>query len=1392
MKKLRILLLLVFILGTFNMNMFSDDKELFLGVNAGSDIIKPNVMFLLDSSGSMQEIIYYPKLGPDGLAGTTDDGYDQGVNYPGGTMYNYRSVNNLTSRLYMAYLQIDSNHIINKTDGNADSDCENLFNSDWIKVEYDHRDRYVVGQWVFDINGQARGKIAEKWTDDNSWLRLTDIGPAGNTFQTGSDNIQMYLEEDIREVSGDSIRIDTFGATLYLPDWWLVDKGTGAKAQIDTIDTATGWITLKNRVGDFAVGGRVVGTEVAAGLELKVLGFYGTNTGQSNVWLGNNYMEWLFYNATDAQRAVVTNFTTYGTFDLSVLPADAPLNQVSSCGSVNGTKRVWTRTQVLREVACQVAENSYEKVKMGMFRFNSANGGRWVADIADLEHPSDPADLTLLQAYKNTAYTIPASGNTPLAEALGDIWRYYKPGSDAYELNGWVDKDYKIVTDGTFDVDTSPVEHWCQKNYVVLITDGNPTGDTFDDSRWSTNGSIFTDPSSSYQRTAAYTSWSTWSPADGWGDLDSTGHYYLDDVAYFLRNQDMFPDVLFPDWPGDQNIYTFTIGFALELPLLEETALNGDGAYYTATNFDDLINAFDNIINTIILRNFAFSSITAPKKTAATTTENLNISYVGYFLPSTSKSVWEGHLLAKELEEKWGYDKDLIPNGITFDELYDTKAACDADALVAGKICTRVLNLSETQKWDAYVKMLNRSTARNLFYYDGDGLLATDIKAFTALSDETDATRLSLFKEATSAADATIIETKLYLKEFGDIYHSDVSFLGKPISGKKYIRNINPTECVTDPSKCYQAFYDAKQTRDPVLYVGTNNGILHMVDAHPLNGGEEIWGFIPDEVLPAVKRIANSTEHEYTVDGRINIEDIFYQNGSTKEWRSVLCFGLRRGGNAYYMMDVSDVGTKPKLLWKFKDDVTATITDVKKTYSGQSFSKPLIVKMRMKQIADPDKIEDKWVAIFTGGFAFNDEDITDSRGKAIFIVDASTGELIWKIGYNNADGAEDVATYQYLETAIESDRKTHLTKSELFNYSIPSSLSVVDKDNNGFVDSIYFGNKAGHLFKIDTMNLDRDNWRVYNLYTHSVVDETTFGTVSAIITAVDNTIPKTPVITVDAPLSVMYIDYNLIAIRDSDKAYSAGKIDEITGNKVKVLLTSDSTFVTGQVVSIKTWDPIYLEPTLAFDSCYNLWIAFGTGDRDRPRTNPTRGKMVAFMEKWVYNLTLSNLVDLASGLTLPPLIEDGSTWSVTETDVAVSATKLGFYYKFPNIREKLFDPKPIILPDKNFQPHIIFNTYQPPVIASGVIADPCDAPDEGNMQYYDIGIGSCPDFMVTLKKTGGRIAGGGIYNPKEPGPPEYVIYKGGGSVGGTEGTSAPPPKTLPYTGRYIFWKEKKR
>ena len=417
-------------------------------------------------------------------------------------------------------------------------------------------------------------------------------------------------------------------------------------------------------------------------------------------------------------------------------------------------------------------------------------------------------------------------------------------------------------------------------------------------------------------------------------------------------------------------------------------------------------------------------------------------------------------------------------------------------------------------------------------------------------------------------------------------------------------------------------------------------------------------------------------------------------------------------------------------------------------YSGKSWSKPIIGKIRY---SDGSTTYDRWVVVVSGGMAFNNENVNDKKGKAVFVLDAATSDVIWMVGFDNASGAVDGAGTPELEiTAATYTNPSgvagvkHLTKDGAFNFCIPSAVSAVDKDNNGYIDSIYFGNVAGHVFKVDTSNILTSNWKTYSIFRKDLTTNLATGTITGITI---NTGLPADTYTVSTSSGAFQLGQNVMGLTSKAMGFITEVGRQGSNDLLTIQETSDEIFQTENIV-VRPYDPIFISPAIHKDTCQHYWVSFGTGDRLRSRTNPTPGKFVSLMDTVATPsmLTTSNLVHIDLQL------DDG--WFPGSTDIKVD-NKWGWYFNFPNAAEgeKLFDPDPIILPDANLNPHIFFNTYQ--YIATASTTEECNAPTSGAMRFYEITVDYCKGGNVTGYREEGGISGGGMMEGSE-----FIIDRG--------------------------------
>ena len=182
-----------------------------------------------------------------------------------------------------------------------------------------------------------------------------------------------------------------------------------------------------------------------------------------------------------------------------------------------------------------------------------------------------------------------------------------------------------------------------------------------------------------------------------------------------------------------------------------------------------------------------------------------------------------------------------------------------------------------------------------------------------------------------------------------------------------------------------------------------------------LNLGAELWSFIPQELLPHLQWLArNDYTHVYYVDlkptiaeVRIFPDDADHPGG----WGTILIGGFRMGGScgsciaggappmtvtiggvqrtfysAYFVLDITNPEVNPKLLWTFSSPGL-----------GLTTSYPAVVRMNPETDASIDPTNEKWSVIFGSGPNGYNADLPNPPAPAspqtakIYVVDLKQG-----------------------------------------------------------------------------------------------------------------------------------------------------------------------------------------------------------------------------------------------------------------------------------------------------------------------------------------------------------------------------------------------------------------
>lgn len=182
----------------------------------------------------------------------------------------------------------------------------------------------------------------------------------------------------------------------------------------------------------------------------------------------------------------------------------------------------------------------------------------------------------------------------------------------------------------------------------------------------------------------------------------------------------------------------------------------------------------------------------------------------------------------------------------------------------------------------------------------------------------------------------------------GDIVYSTPVVVGPPKLGNVSKRDPN--------IHTYQVFLDDQAKRSKVIYVGSNDGMLHAFlmgtttdgttwaqqPSDDPNIGTELWAYIPSNILTELKALKLSSygtrtgtspcTHRTMVDLAPRHWEVYIKSdycGSKADsqgrcWRSVIIGGERGGGDVYFAIDVtnpvivpSDPNSGPKVLWEY-------------------------------------------------------------------------------------------------------------------------------------------------------------------------------------------------------------------------------------------------------------------------------------------------------------------------------------------------------------------------------------------------------------------------------------------------------------------------------------------
>jgi len=637
------------------------------------------------------------------------------------------------------------------------------------------------------------------------------------------------------------------------------------------------------------------------------------------------------------------------------------------------------------QTTANIILDSIDGVNVGIMRFNNQEGGSVIQEITDLD--------TNRTSIMNAVNSIVADGWTPVSETAYESALYWHGmqanyGTTALTTAGALASSNPMVYQ-------QPVLDPCAKNYNVILTDGAPTNDV------GTPALVGNLPD--------------WFGTMGYAGCLGTGDgACLDDIAGYLYRHDMDPDTA-----GLQYVTTHTIGFSLDLPILQSTATEGGGDYFQADDIESLSLTLMKIFTAINEESLSFAA-PAVAVNSFNRTQNFNDLYLTAFQAS-ERTHWPGNLKKYRI-----FDGEIVDSN----------------------------NVAAVDPATGFFK----TTAQSFWTIGPDG---NDVTLGGAAHNLPNPGVRNVYTNISADNDLTAATNSLSVGNVSTFTFEDLGLTGSDSEPSKemiinWARGVdvrdeddNPTTTVRnvmgDPLHSQPAavvYGGTPENPEVVVFTATNDGYVHAIDGAT---GQELWAFIPKEHLSNLTKLffnPTSSFKNYGVDGDIipvtkDVDRDGVIDAADGDFVYIL-FGMRRGGDSYYALDVTN-RNRPVIKWR-----------ISSPEMGQTWSAPTVARIDMN---DNQLNADKAVAIIGGGYDIVHDlsghpDNPDSEGAGIYFLDLETGAVLWRAG---PDGAAD------------------LTLSGMTR-SIPTQIRVVDFNGDSYADRMYASDMGGQIWRFDIFN----------------------------------------------------------------------------------------------------------------------------------------------------------------------------------------------------------------------------------------------------------------------------------------------------------------------------------
>lgn len=705
--------------------------------------------------------------------------------------------------------------------------------------------------------------------------------------------------------------------------------------------------------------------------------------------------------------------------------------------------------------------------------------------------PASPFDnfLTRNASLINHIKSLPSTGGSKLSRAaLIRIGKYYSGALDMNSSNIMRTSQENFSSMGSY---ASPILSKCQSNYVIFLTDGQWVSET--------------NPSISHKNlNANLTS----------GDIDKDKKdLYLSDIARYYHVNNLLPtiqgsnrgntygeDAYDASWNQNMRFYAVSIEAAPTLKASQngwpqEDPFTWDPATripYPVTissplwttggrnKIDDIWHAAFNtnggfeyasslplVIST--LRSF-FQKINEATKTA----ETYNATYSGNSVAQNSSSLNTGSMIYQASFNSSTWMGDLYAFPISETGVISKTPIWSANCLLTGGTCTYPSGKNPGKDYTKRVVITcddcnsplpprgvflpvwtGRSGYKDEMAYK-ESKNCKNFQAYLSYAPYPVDTSVSIEMQVNSEYSG-LLSNYIRGERVNEVQYSNGMFrtrkglLGDIIdSAPVYVGAPNGNYADNSETAPYSEFKQSNINRQPLVYVGANDGMLHGFSA---DTGEELLAYMPcnSEIYENISYFSQPFyKHRFFVNATPTVSDAFIN----RFWYTILASGLGNGGKSIYALNI----TEPKDFIYPTQTRSIHVLNFSNRDSddvGYIHGSPIIAKVKK------DDKNHQWAIIFGNGY--NSSTPTTGSGKAALYILFFTGPLFG----GNAMAWVENQSFIKIPVGV-GDRNN------------PNGLSTpyaFDINEDGIIDYVYAGDLQGNMWRFDLTDNTPTNWK---------------------------------------------------------------------------------------------------------------------------------------------------------------------------------------------------------------------------------------------------------------------------------------------------------------------------